>query len=102
MTDGAIAAPAVEPYAGDSIRAALAELHAGSVAYWGTFDTPSFLAPLGTAWSPAENLRHLTKSMRAVTTGLRVPRLILLIAYRGGPGRSRTYSEVREVYLGHE
>lgn len=31
-------------------------------AYWNGFPTPQFLAPLGPAWSPADNVRHLLKS----------------------------------------
>ena len=99
MTDDALAGGSADPYSRKSICLALHSLHAESGEYWSTFDTPTFLSPLGTAWSPAENVRHLTKSMRAVTTGLRVPGLLLLLAYRGGPGRSRTSLEVRDVYL---
>ncbi len=86
------------PFSGGEIRAALTTLHEESVAYWSALDTGAFLAPIGAAWSPAENVRHLTKSMRAVTKGLRMPRLLLLVLFRR-PGRpSRRYEEVREVY----
>jgi DinB superfamily len=87
-----------DPRTGPEIRAALRDLHAASVRYWGGFDTAAFLAPVGDAWSPADNVRHLTKSMRAVTRGLGVPRLLLLLAFRRGQTRSRPYDAVREVY----
>lgn len=82
-----------------SIRTALEELHAESVRYWSAMDTASFLAPIGAAWSPAENVRHLTKSMRAVAVGLRAPRLVLYFRF-GRPKRpSRSFDELREFYL---
>jgi hypothetical protein len=59
---------------GPEIAAALQALHAESVQYWSTFNTPAFFAPFGTDWSPADNVRHLTKAMRAVTVGLKMPR----------------------------
>lgn len=91
-----IAEPA--PVTGPGIRAALEELHAESVRYWSAMGTAVFLAPLGDAWSPAENVRHLTKSMRAVTQGLRVPRIVLLLRF-GRPGHpSRSYETMRETY----
>jgi hypothetical protein len=87
------------PHSGADIRAALRALHEESVRYWSAMDTATFLAPLGEAWSPAENVRHLTKSVRAVTRGLHVPRLLLLLRFgRGRNGSSRTFVEMRETY----
>jgi hypothetical protein len=88
----------VIPSTGTSIQSALTELHADSVSYWESFDTPTFLAPIGDAWSPADNVRHLTTSMRAVTRGLRMPRLFLRIAFGRSPSPSRPYAAVRDVY----
>lgn len=88
----------VAPHSGPEIRAALEALHAESVGFWSAFDTPSFLAPLSDAWSPAENVRHLTKSMRAVTQGLRMPRLLLLLAFRGARRPSRSFDEMRSAH----
>ena len=81
-----------------SIRAALVTLHDDSVRYWSQFDTPTFFAPIGTAWSPADNVRHLTKSMRAVTTGLRMPRFVLLFAFQRPTRASRSFDQIREIY----
>lgn len=87
-----------DPHSALEIAAALRAAHEESVEYWRAFDTPAFLAPIGTAWSPADNVRHLTKSVRAVSRGLRLPPWLLWLAFRGGRGTSRTYSEVRETY----
>jgi hypothetical protein len=86
------------PSTGTSIQTALTEVHAASVSYWATFDTPTFLARIGDAWSPADNVRHLTSSMRAVTRGMRMPRLFLLLAFGRSTSPSRPYATVRDVY----
>lgn len=81
-----------------ALLAALERVHRESVAYWQTFPTPAFFAPLGTAWAPADHVRHLTKSMRAVTAGLRWPRLVLRLAF-GRPRRpSRAFDVLRADY----
>jgi hypothetical protein len=86
------------PSTGTSIRTALSELHAGSVTYWETFDTPTFLAPIGDAWSPADNVRHLTISMRAVARGMRLPRVFLLLAFGRPTFPSRSFDVMRDTY----
>lgn len=83
---------------GPAISGALMTLHQESVRFWDGFSTPAFLAPVGEAWSPADNVRHLTKSIRAVTQGLGVPKLILFLRFRRPAGPSRTFEEVRDLY----
>ena len=90
--------PSFAPHTGPAIRAALDALHARSVHFWSAFETAAFFAPLGEAWSPAENVRHLTKSMRAVTQGLRVPRLLLLVRFGRASRASRSFEAMREIY----
>ena len=84
---------------GEEIATALRALHAESVTYWKSFPTGLFLTPIGDAWSPADNVRHLTKSIRAVNVGLRLPRWVLWVAFRRPSTPSRTYTEVRDIYL---
>ena len=85
-------------HTGSEIREALAALHAESVRYWQEFDSASFLAPIGDAWSPAGNVRHLTKAMRAVTKGLQLPRIFLLLAFFAPRRPSRSFDGMRDVY----
>jgi hypothetical protein len=87
------------PRTGSDIAAALRAVHAESVAYWDSFPSDRFLAPIGEAWSPADNVRHLTKSIRAVNVGLRLPRWVLWIAFRSPMAPSRDYDAMRETYL---
>ena len=82
----------------DDLREAMLDIHADSITYWSSFTTAAFLAPIGDAWSPAYNVRHLTKSIRAVTRGLGMPRLGLRAMFGKGDGPSRSYAEVRAAY----
>jgi hypothetical protein len=84
--------------AAPEIASALRALHDESVRYWSSFDTPGFFAPIGDAWSPADNVRHLTKTMRAIDRGLNAPRWILWLRFGRG-GVSRSYTEMKDVYL---
>jgi hypothetical protein len=84
--------------AGPEIASALRALHDDSLRYWSSFDTARFFAPIGGAWSPADNVRHLTKSVRAVNMGLNAPRWILWLRFGRG-GVSRSYAEMKAVYL---
>ena len=82
----------------DEICAAVKQLHADSVPYWSSFSTKAFLSPIGDAWSPAENVRHLTKSMRAVSRGLKLPRLLVRIRFGTSSRPSRSFEQIREAY----
>lgn len=86
------------PWTGAELRAALDRAHAESLAYWQTYPTPAFFAPLGTAWAPASHVRHLTRAMRAVTSGLRLPRLALRLAFGTAHGPSRRFDALRTDY----
>jgi DinB family protein len=88
-----------EPFSGAEIVRELLALHGHSRAFWDSFSTPEFFAPLGDAWSPADNVRHLLKSNRPVLRALSTPKALLLIRFGAGLRASRTYSEVRERYF---
>ena len=63
------------PWSRDEIVAELRRVGRLCDAFWTAFPTPEFLAPIGSAWSPADNVRHLVKSARPVIAALRIPRL---------------------------
>src|SRR5829696_6895559 len=84
----------------DDILHKLDAVERESAAYWGAFDAPAFFAKLGEAWSPAENVRHLVKSIRPVTKALKMPRLVLWWTF-GRPRRpSMSYDALVERYQG--
>ena len=83
----------------DQISKSVQDAQAEDVAYFGAFDTDAFFQKLGTAWSPAETVRHLIKSIRAVAKALAMPRLVLRLMF-GWPRRpSVTYDALRTRYL---
>lgn len=88
----------INPSLASEIVIALSEVLDNSERYWDAMDTATFLAPIGDAWSPADNVRHLTKSVRAVTMGLTAPKLFLWIRFGRHRGASRRYDEIREIY----
>jgi hypothetical protein len=88
------------PHAKGEIVGELASLHAQSTAFWGRFSDDEFFVPLGEAWSPADNLRHLDRSIKPLTQALRLPVPVIWLLF--GPARapSRGFVEIREVYRG--
>ncbi len=88
-----------EPSSGAEIARELRALHEKSREIWCGFSTTEFFFPLGEAWSPADNIRHLLKSNRPVLRALNTPKPLLLVRFGAGLRSSLTYSEVRERYL---
>jgi hypothetical protein len=66
--------------------------------FWNAFPIDAFLSPIGTAWSPADNVRHLLKSVRPVTLALRLPRFVLAVLFGRAQRASRSYDELRREY----
>jgi hypothetical protein len=87
-----------EPTTLTDIIDAFQSLRSEAGAFWGAFDPDTFVAPLGSAWSPADNLRHLIKSTRPVAAALAMPRAQLAERFGQPAAPSRSYAEVREVY----
>jgi hypothetical protein len=84
----------------DDILRKLDAVESESAAYWSAFDAPAFFAKLGDAWSPAENVRHLVKSIRPVTKALKMPRIVLRVMF-GKPKRASVdYDALVERYRG--
>jgi hypothetical protein len=88
-----------EPYTRDEILKAFERQQHDSVAFWNAFDTGTFFRPLGSSWSPADNVRHLIKSTRPVVRALAMPPILLRLLF-GTPRRpSVRYDELRTRYL---
>ena len=90
----------IDPRTSPEIRRELRALHERSTVFWEAFSTADFLAPMGEAWSPADNVRHLIKSIRPLARGLRMPRVLILLRFGPAWRASRGYAEIREVYQG--
>jgi hypothetical protein len=70
-----------------------------SVAYWDAFDIYAFFEPIGGKWSPADNVRHLVKSDRAIAEGFWTSPLILRFKFGRSVRPSMTYEEFVARYL---
>jgi hypothetical protein len=87
------------PQSAAQLLAAFEEQEQESLRYWTTFDDEAFFRKIGTSWSPAETVRHLTKSNRPVVKALGMPRLVLWLMF-GKPRRaSMTYDALQARYL---
>jgi hypothetical protein len=80
------------------LLSALSKLHRDSTGYWNAFSDDAFFRPLGQAWSPSDNVRHLTKSIRPVAQALRLPRIVLGLAFGRAAGPARTYEQMTATY----
>jgi hypothetical protein len=86
------------PYSVSELQHSLKTVHRASMAFFNSISTETFFARFGDAWSPAENVRHLTKSVRPVAKALRIPRMALAVLFGVRVRRSMDYLGVRETY----
>lgn len=87
------------PHTKEDLLQAFDQQEADSVAYWNAFDTETFFRRIGSAWSPAETVRHLTKTTRPVVKALKMPRLLLRLLFGKATRASMTYDEFSARYL---
>lgn len=88
-----------EPSARPELIRELHSVHKQGTAFWSSFATPEFFAPIGEAWSPADNVRHLLKSNRPVAKAFEAPRPALFFRFGFTRRPSRSYADLRETYL---
>jgi hypothetical protein len=90
--------PTGSPSSAHEIRAALENLHASSRHYLDALSLETFRTPQGEKWSPADHVRHLTKSTVPLVRALRMPKAALLLRFGMRMRRPRNFEEVRAVY----
>ncbi|HEU4830112.1 MAG TPA: DinB family protein [Gemmatimonadales bacterium] len=88
-----------EPYARGELVAALRELEVAGMANLASMPGVEFFEAQGSAWSPAEHVRHLAKSARPVARALDVPRIVLAFRFGLHRGRSPSFADLRGRYL---
>jgi hypothetical protein len=89
------------PWTGGEIVAGLRRLHAESAAYWrATFpENAAFFHRIAPeVWAPVDQVRHLTKSCRAIAKGFETPRLVLALRFGVPMRRSRDYQALLGAY----
>lgn len=77
---------------------ALRRLCGESEQYWHAMSAEEFVQPIGEAWSPGDNVRHLTKSIQPITTAMRLPKVMLRLLYGTSRTMSRSYREIVPLY----
>ncbi len=86
------------PQSRADILESLNTLHQTGADFWSDFDPVKFSAPLGEAWSPADNVRHLIKSTVPVTRALKLPKLLLRTLFGQSKQPSVSFEELRSRY----
>ena len=87
-----------DPHSRDQILLALDRLRDDGLTFWTHLPPEQFAAPLGDAWSPADNLRHLIKSTTPVTRALLLPALALRVLFGSACAPSASYPGLRDRY----
>ncbi|HXW96374.1 MAG TPA: DinB family protein [Gemmatimonadales bacterium] len=87
------------PVTGLDHATALGALLASGTAYLSTLPDATFFAPQGEAWSPADHVRHLQLAGSPLLMALKLPRWLLALRFGRGPGHSRSFDEVRSLYI---
>lgn len=87
-----------EPQSREEILAALDDLRNQGLSFWTEFAPNKFAAPIGEAWSPADNVRHLIKSTLPVTKALKLPGLALRTLFGPAKEASMSYGDLVAKY----
>lgn len=86
------------PVSGTDLANALGALLASGTAYLGTLPEAVFFEPQGSAWSPADHVRHLRLAAAPLVLALKLPRWVLALRFGRGKRPSRSFSEIRDFY----
>lgn len=87
-----------DPQTREEILAALADLREQGLSFWTDFSPDRFASPIGDAWSPADNVRHLIKSTLPVTKALKLPGLVLRTLFGPVKEASLSYGDLVAKY----
>ena len=93
--------PALEaaPSASGALGAEARRIHVESVRYWSAYSLETFFRrPAPEVWAPADQVRHLTRAVRAVNQGLALPRLALFVLFRWSWRPSRRFDVLVSDY----
>ena len=85
-------------YTREEILEALDREERENVAYWNAFDTETFFRKIGSHWSPAETVRHLSKSTRPVAKALAGWKIVLRVMFGKAKRPSLSYDELVARY----
>ena len=82
-----------------ALAAEARRIHTESVRYWSAYPLEAFfMRAAPEVWAPADQVRHLTKAVRAVNRGLALPRLVLLLLFGWSRRPSRAFDTLAADY----
>ncbi|MFN2399406.1 MAG: DinB family protein [Gemmatimonadaceae bacterium] len=87
-----------EPFHASELTDSLLSIHTDLSAYLDSLAPTTFFARIGDAWSPAENARHLIKSMRPIVLAMKAPRIVLAVLFGISVRPSRDFARIRAAY----
>jgi hypothetical protein len=87
-----------DPRTVEEIVGAIERLAGPGLDFWSDLEPERFAAPLGEAWSPADNVRHLVISTKPVAKAFKLPALALRMRFGKAERPSDTYAGMRERY----
>ena len=89
-----------DPFTKRPLMSALEKVHDDVGMFFITLPTDDFFHQPPDAWSPFDNLRHLIKSVKAVSRAMKIPKIVLRILFGVSPKISRRYRKITEIYRG--
>ena len=88
----------LDPFAKPELEEILVKVQGEVADYFAALPERVFFVRPEGAWSPAENVVHLIKSVRPVAMGLRLPRLMLKLFFGTPQKPSRRFQHLKEDY----
>ncbi len=82
----------------EELQRAIAEVNREVGGYFAVMPAGIFFTRFEEAWSPAENLVHLIKSVSAVAQALRLPKLFVRLLFGASLKSSRRFEQLKEDY----
>jgi hypothetical protein len=83
----------------ESILSTLDETHRDVGTFFGSQSPEGLHQRTADAWSLAENLEHLIKSVKPVAKAMRLPKVTLRLMFGTPPEPSRSFEEVKRAYV---
>lgn len=87
------------PRSGAELGNALGALLSSGVSQLRPISDAAFFSPQDRFWSPAEHVRHLTKSARPLVMALGLPRWLLRLRFGRPAAPSRSFEAMTTLYL---
>jgi hypothetical protein len=83
----------------ESILSALDKTHGEVSTFFGSQHPEGFHQRAAGAWSLAENLEHLIRSVKPVATAMRLPKVTLRLMFGTPPEPSRSFEQIKQAYV---